>query len=81
MTHLHNHINHTMFTINGYPASEFLTPFVLKNQNKTISELEDTIQFYFPEDWYNTKTPSLKGNDNRLRHRIRSIRAQYGLTY
>ena len=70
-----------MFKINGKPANEILTPIVLELKEKTIEEIATLINHYYPEDWYFTTTPSLKGNDNRLRHRIRSIRALHGLTY
>jgi len=70
-----------MFTINNKPANDILTPIILEMREKTIEEIATLINHYYSEDWFNTTTPSLKGNDNRLRHRIRSIRALHGLTY
>ena len=69
------------FTINNKPANEILTPMILELREKTIEEIATLINHYYPEDWYFTTTPSLRGNDNRLRHRIRTIRALHGLTY
>jgi len=82
MSMKNTHTKQTMkFTINGKPANDILTPIVLELKEKTIEEIMTLINHYYPEDWYFTTTPSLTGNDNRLRHRIRTIRAQYGLTY
>ena len=69
-----------MFTINGYKANDILTPIVLDMATSTPKDIELKVRRNFSEDWFNTKTASLKGDDNRLAHRIRSIRAQDGIT-
>ena len=68
-----------MFTINDQPANDILTPLVLLNCDESPSEVEAIVRMMFSEEWFDTKTSSLKGNDNRLNHRIRSIRSQWGI--
>ena len=69
-----------MFTINNQPANDILTPLVLLNCDESPKEVEAIVRMMFDEEWFDTKTSSLKGNDNRLNHRIRSIRSQFGIT-
>ena len=69
-----------MFTINNQPANDILTPLVLLNCDESPKEVEAIVRLMFDEEWFDTKTSSLKGNDNRLNHRIRSIRSQFGIT-
>ena len=68
-----------MFTINNQPANDILTPLVLLNCDESPIEVEAIVRSMFTEEWFDTKTSSLKGNDNRLNHRIRSIRSQWGI--
>ncbi len=68
-----------MFLINNTPANEILTPLVLLNCDESPKEVEAIVRSMFSEEWFDTKTSSLKGNDNRLNHRIRSIRSQWGI--
>ena len=68
-----------MFLINDQPANDILTPLVLLNCDESPKEVESIVRTMFNEDWFDTKTSSLKGNDNRLNHRIRSIRSQWGI--
>ena len=68
-----------MFTINNQPANDILTPLVLLNCDESPKEVEAIVRMMFDEEWFDTKTSSLKGNDNRLNHRIRSIRSQWGI--
>ncbi len=68
-----------MFLINNTPANEILTPLVLLNCDESPKEVEAIVRSMFNEEWFDTKTSSLKGNDNRLNHRIRSIRSQWGI--
>ncbi len=70
----------TMFTINQRPVNEVLRPIVDLMSDKTPLEVEDFVRGYYDEEWFNTKTKSLRGNDNRLNHRIRSIRTDMGIT-
>ena len=69
-----------MFTIQGQKANDILTPIVIDMATSTPKDVELKVRRTFCEPWFNTKTASLKGDDNRLAHRIRSIRAQYGIT-
>ena len=69
-----------MFLINQSPANTILRPIVDLLDYQTPTEVEEFIREYYNEDWFNSTTPSLRGNDNRLNHRIRSIRAQMGIT-
>ena len=41
----------------------------------TPTDVEGYVRDNYNEDWFDTKTPSLRGNDNRLNHRIRSLRS------
>ena len=64
-----------MFLIDSAPANEVLTPIVLEMTDKSPKEIEAFVLAHYDEDWFLTQTSSLKGNDNRLNHRIRTIRA------
>ena len=69
-----------MFLINQAPANSILTPIVEALYDFTPNEVEAYVRGEYSEDWFSTTTPSLRGNDNRLNHRIRSLRAQMGIT-
>ena len=69
-----------MFTISGAPANTILRPIVDLLAYKTPAQVEDFVREYYDEKWFNSTTPSLRGNDNRLNHRIRSLRSQMGIT-
>ena len=69
-----------MYTINNSPVSDILTPIILEMKDKTPSEVYNFVITQYDEDWFDTKTSSLKGNDNRLFHRIRSLRNKLGIT-
>ncbi len=69
-----------MFTISGSPANTVLRPIVDLLAYQTPSEVEQFVREYYDEEWFSSTTPSLRGNDNRLNHKIRSIRAQMGIT-
>ena len=68
------------YTINGLPVNEVLTPIVTGMVNSTPVEIESHIRRFYDEVWFNEQTPSLRGNDNKLNHRVRSIRSQHGIT-
>ena len=63
-----------MFLISNEPANTILTPIVESLMDETPQEVEAFIRTLFQEEWFDTSTASEKGNDNRLAHRIRSIR-------
>lgn len=63
-----------MFLISNEPANNILTPIVESLMDETPQEVEAFIRTLFQEEWFDTSTPSEKGNDNRLAHRIRTIR-------
>ena len=69
-----------MFLINSAPANSILTPIVTLMKESSPLEIESFVLDHYDEEWFSTKTSSLKGNDNRLAHRIRTIRAQLGYT-
>ena len=69
-----------MFLINSSPANTILRPIVDLLAYQTPTQVEEFIREYYNEEWFNSTTPSLRGNDNRLNHRIRSLRAQMGIT-
>ena len=69
-----------MFLINQSPANSILEPIVELMALATPIEIESFVRSHFSEEWFDTKTSSLRGNDNRLNHRIRSIRAKMGIT-
>jgi len=69
-----------MFLINQSPANSVLTPIVDLLSDHTPTEVESFVRSYYSEDWFDTKTSSLRGNDNRLNHRIRSIRSTLNIT-
>ena len=69
-----------MFLINQSPANSVLTPIVDLLSDRTPTEVEDFVRSYYTEVWFDTTTSSLRGNDNRLNHRIRSIRSTLGIT-
>ena len=64
-----------MFLINNSPANSVLTPIVILMKDNTPTEVEEFVTTFYSEEWFSTTTPSLSGSDNRLNHRIRSIRA------
>ena len=69
-----------MFRINNSPVTEVLSPIISEMKDKTPTEVYNFIISQYDEDWFYTKTSSLKGNDNRLSHRIRSIRNKMRIT-
>ena len=69
-----------MFLINSSPANTILRPIVDLLAYQTPTQVEEFIREYYNEEWFNSTTPSLRGNDNRLNYRIRSLRAQMGIT-
>ena len=69
-----------MFLINQSPANTILRPIVDLLAYQTPAQVEEFVREYYNEEWFSTTTPSLRGNDNRLNHRIRSLRAQMGIT-
>jgi hypothetical protein len=68
-----------MFKIDGVKCNKILTPIVILLSDQTPTEVEDFVRTHYSEDWFNTVTPSLQGQDNRLNHRIRSIRNKLGI--
>lgn len=68
------------YTINGLPVNEVLTPIVTGMYNQTPVEIESHIRRFYDEVWFSETTPSLRGRDNKLNHRIRSIRTKHGIT-
>ena len=69
-----------MFLINNSPANSILEPIIELMALATPVEVESFVRSHFNEEWFDTTTPSLRGNDNRLNHRIRSIRAKLRIT-
>ena len=69
-----------MFLINNSPANSILQPIIELMAFSTPIEIESFVRQHFNEEWFDTTTPSLRGNDNRLNHRIRSIRAKLRIT-
>ena len=67
-------------TIKGVPCNDILRPIVDLLGDLSPTDVESFVREYYDEEWFNTKTSSLRGNDNRLNHRIRSLRSQLGLT-
>ena len=65
----------TQLTINGVPCNHILRPIVDLLGDMTPTEVEGYVLDNYDEPWFSTKTPSLRGNDNRLNHRIRSLRS------
>ena len=65
----------TQLTINGVPCNHILRPIVDLLGDMTPTDVEGYVRDNYNEDWFDTKTPSLRGNDNRLNHRIRSLRS------
>jgi len=63
-----------MFLIQNIPCNTVLTPIVLLMKDKNPTEVETFVRTFYSEPWFDTSTSSEKGNDNRLNHRIRSIR-------
>ena len=64
-----------MFLINQSPANTILRPIVDLLAYQTPAQVEEFVREYYNEEWFSTTTPSLRGNDNRLNHRIRSLRS------
>ena len=69
-----------MFLINNSPANSILEPIIKLMAFSTPIEIESFVRSHFSEEWFDTKTSSLRGNDNRLNHRIRTIRAKLRIT-
>ena len=74
-----------MFLINQSPANTILRPIVDLLAYQTPTQVEEFIREYYNEEWFNSTTPcltspSLRGNDNCLNHRIRLLRAEMGIT-
>ncbi len=69
-----------MFLIDNSPCNSVLTPIVILMKDNTPTEVEEFVTTHYSEDWFSTTTPSLSGKDNRLNHRIRTIRTNLGLT-
>ena len=66
----------TQLTIKGVPCNDILRPIVDLLSELSPTDVENFVREYYDEDWFPTKTSSLRGNDNRLNHRIRSLRSQ-----
>lgn len=62
-----------MFLINDRPCSETIQSVMTDHPEWTSGEVYRYILDTFSEDWFLTVTPSLRGNDNRLFHRVRSV--------
>ena len=69
-----------MFLINQAPANSILTPIVEALYDFTPGEVEEYVRGEYSEGWFSSTTPSLRGNDNRLNHRIRTLRTRMGIT-
>ena len=69
-----------MFLIDSAPANAVLTPIVILMKDNTPTEIEEFVLTHYDEEWFSTTTPSLVGKDNRLNHRIRSIRESLKIT-
>ena len=65
-----------MFLIESRPASEVIRSVMAGQPQWGSAEVYRFILENFSEDWFLTVTPSLRGNDNRLYHRVRSIFSQ-----
>ena len=63
-------------TIKGVPCNDILLPIVDLLIDLSPTDVESFVREYYQEDWFDTKTSSLRGNDNRLNHRIRSLRSR-----
>ena len=68
-----------MFLIDSAPANSVLTPIVILMKDNTPTEVEEFVTTHYSEDWFISTTPSLSGKDNRLNHRIRTIRTSLGI--
>jgi len=68
-----------MFLIDSAPANSVLTPIIILMEDASPSEIEEFVLNHYSEDWFSSTTPSLNGKDNRLNHRIRSIRNALGI--
>ena len=62
-----------MFLIQDQPCGDVIRSVMNENPDLTSKEVYDVVRSRYSEDWFDTTTPSLKGNDNRLFHRVRSI--------
>lgn len=69
-----------MFLIDSAPANSVLTPIVILMKDNTPTEVEEFVTTHYSEEWFTSTTPSLSGKDNRLNHRIRTIRTSLGIT-
>ena len=50
------------------------------SDQKTPAEIEEFVRIYFDEEWFSDTTGSLVGSDCALRHTIRAIRPELGIT-
>ena len=62
-----------MFLINSRPVGDVIRSLKEENPDSSPREIYDIIRSSYSEEWFDSVTPSLKGNDNRLFHRVRSI--------
>ena len=62
-----------MFLIDNRPCSDVIRSVMTDNPEMTSRQVTDVIQETYNEDWFMTVTPSLRGSDNRLFHRVRSV--------
>ena len=69
-----------MRCIENIPARKILELIIVLSQEKTPSEIEQFVRIYFDEEWFSDTTDSLRGSDCALRHTIRSIRSELGIT-
>ena len=68
-----------MFKIDGVKCNKILTPVVILMSENSPTEVEEFVRLHYSEDWFDSTTPSLQGKDNRLNHRIRSIRSKLSI--
>ena len=69
-----------MRLIEGVPARKILEPIIVLSKDKSPREIEDFVRSYYKEDWFDDVTGSLTGSDNALRHTIRAVRSNLGIT-
>ncbi len=62
-----------MFLINDQPCSEVILSVMNENPELTSKEVYEIVRDSYNEEWFTTTTSSLKGDDNRLYHRVRSL--------
>ena len=69
-----------IYTINGIPSNDILIPIVTGMCKESPTDVEKHVRKYYNEVWFSEKCNSHRGNDNKLNHHIRSIRARFGIT-